>query len=92
QAPLAIVGFVLGLAAWWLSGEWLWGLGALAMIAPWPWTLLAIMPLNHTLESLDPVRGGEQVRGLLDEWGRLHAVRTALGFAATLIYLWASLS
>ena len=40
QASLAIVGFLLGLAAWWQSGHWLWLAGALAMIAPWPWTLL----------------------------------------------------
>ena len=91
QAPLAIVGFVLGLAAWWASGKWLWGLGALAMIAPWPWTLLAIMPTNHTLESLDGLRDGAESRRLLEKWSRLHAVRTGLGFTATLIYLWASL-
>jgi hypothetical protein len=90
QASLAILGFLLGLVAWWVSGDGLWLVGAIAMIAPWPWTLLAIMPTNHTLESLDPVRDGEQSRRLLEKWIRLHAVRTALGFAATLIYLIAS--
>src|SRR5688572_32267807 len=29
QAPLAIVGFLLGLAAWWQTGRWLWLIGAL---------------------------------------------------------------
>ena len=90
QASLAILGFLLGLVAWWRTGRSLWLLGALAMIAPWPWTLLAIMPINHELESLDPAREGPRSRRLLEKWGRLHGVRTALGCAATLIYLVAS--
>jgi hypothetical protein len=92
QASLAILGFLLALVSWWTSGNGLWLLGALAIIAPWPWTLLAIMPTNHTLESLDPARDGERSRALLRKWGRLHAVRSAMGVAATLIDLTASLS
>src|SRR4029453_8719430 len=91
QVPLVILGFLLGLAAWWLSGDRLWLLGALAMIAPLPWALFAIMPTNHVLESLDPLGEGAQSRPLLERWGKLHGVRTALGSAATLIYLLASL-
>jgi Domain of unknown function (DUF1772) len=44
QVPLAIVGFLLGLAAWWQAGHVGWILGALLMIANWPVTLFAIMP------------------------------------------------
>ena len=36
-------------------------------------------------------RAGPETRALLERWARLHAVRTALGFAATAILLWASL-
>ena len=32
---------------------------------------------------------GPQSRALIVKWGGLHAVRTALGIAATLAYLWA---
>jgi len=91
QAPLALIGFVLGTIAWWQSGQWLWLAGAIAMIAPWPWTMVIIMPVNHRLEAMDPARDGAMSRPLLERWGQLHAVRSALGCLATLLYLLASL-
>lgn len=90
QASLAIVGFLLGLLAWHQSGQWLWLAGALFMIAPWPWTIFVILPLNNTLMALDPARYGVEARPLLEKWNRLHAVRSALGVAATLLFLAAS--
>ena len=39
QAPLAVVGCLLGLIAWWRTGEPGFLLGAVLMIANWPWTL-----------------------------------------------------
>ena len=39
QSTLAIIGFVLGAAAWWLSGILAFLLGAVLMLANWPWTL-----------------------------------------------------
>jgi hypothetical protein len=91
QAPLAVVGFLLGVLAWWQVGEWLWLLGAVVLIANWPYTLLGIMPTNNALMAIDPVAAGPESRRLIEKWSSLHAVRTALGFAATLIFLWASL-
>jgi hypothetical protein len=77
--------------SWWQSGNWLWLFGAACMVANWPYTLLVIMPTNRKLESSRPEDAGAESRLLLQHWARLHAVRTALGFAATLIFLWASL-
>jgi uncharacterized membrane protein len=91
QAPLAIAGFVLGILAWWQTGVWLWLAGALVLITNWPYTLLGIMPTNNKLMAIDPAAAGPEVRKLTTKWSRLHAVRTALGFAATLMFLWASL-
>jgi len=89
QAPLAIAGFLLGIMAWWRSGDRLWLIGALVLVANWPYTLLCIMPTNKTLMAFDPTAAGPDSRRLIEKWGKLHAVRTALGLAATLIFLWA---
>jgi hypothetical protein len=88
QAPLALLGFVLGIAAWWPTGEWRWLAGAVLLVANWPYTLLGIMPTNRALLDLDPNSG--DAYALVRRWGWLHAGRTALGALATLMFLWAS--
>ena len=86
QAPVAVVSALLGAAAWWTTGDPLWALGAVIMLANWPYTLVAIMPTNHLLEAT--ASGGDRdTRERLTRWGHLHAVRSALSGIATLIYL-----
>jgi hypothetical protein len=89
QASLAAVSAALGLFAAWSTGDWRWTAGAVLILANWPYTLLAIMPTNQKLKALAGGDAGPESRALLAQWGRLHAVRTALGAAATLAYLWA---
>ena len=89
QASLAIVGGVLGLIAWWLTSDWRWVLGAVLLLANWPYTLAAIMPTNHRLEAILPDQAGPDARALIEKWGGLHAVRSALGAASAAVFLWA---
>jgi hypothetical protein len=89
QSTLAIAGFVLGGVAWWQSGALAFLLGAVLMLGNWPWTLLVIMPTNRTLMATDLESASSGTRGLLTKWERLHAVRTGLGAAAILSFLWA---
>jgi hypothetical protein len=91
QASLAVIGFLFGLLAWWQSQDWPWIVGALLLLANWPWTLIAIRPTNAALKAAEPEAAGEDTRALLVRWGRLHAVRTGLGVASVLVFLWASL-
>jgi hypothetical protein len=91
QASLAVVGGVLGLLAWWQAGGVLWVLGALVLLANWPFTLLVIMPTNHRLQAIAPDAAGAESRALIEHWGGLHAVRSALGAGATVLFLVASL-
>jgi Domain of unknown function (DUF1772) len=86
QAPLAAVGFVLGVIAWWQTRDWFWLAGAVVLVMNWPYTLLGIMPTNNLLMPLDPADAGPQSRGLIEKWATLHAVRTTLGAAATALF------
>ncbi len=87
QGPLAVIGALLGALAWWQTGSWLFLDGAILILANWPYTLLVIMPVNNQLMATDPARAGGETRALLNRWNTLHAGRTGLGVAATLIFL-----
>ena len=86
QAPLAIVGFVLGAIAWWQSRHGLWIAGALLMLANWPVTYFIIMPTNNRLMAIDPANASADARKLIERWGSLHAIRTVLSFAAVIAF------
>jgi Domain of unknown function (DUF1772) len=87
QAPLAVLGCVLGLTAWRTTGRVGFVIGALLMIANLPWTLLAVMPTNRILMQMEPGAAGPKSRLLIIKWNALHAVRTVLGILATLTFL-----
>jgi hypothetical protein len=90
QASLAVLGGVAGFVAWAMTGDWRWAVGAVLLLANWPYTLVVIMPTNRVLMAMPPDRPGADCRPLIEHWGRLHAVRSALGAAAMLCFLWAA--
>jgi hypothetical protein len=89
QAYLALAGGILAIIAFFAVRDWRWLLGGVVLLANWPYTLLAIMPMNKTLMGTRLDAAGPDERRLIEKWGGLHAVRSALGAAATLIFLWA---
>jgi Anthrone oxygenase len=89
QASLAIVGGVLGLVAYFGSLDWRWLLGAVVLLANWPYTIFVIMPTNRHLMNTPAEAATAETRRMLERWGVLHAGRSALGLVATLIFLWA---
>ena len=86
QAPLAVLGCLFGLLAWYDSGQNGFLLGATLMIANWPWTLLAIRPTNNKLMAMEPSDQNSEARALIGKWGKLHAARSLFGVAATLVF------
>jgi hypothetical protein len=91
QASLAAIGCILGLLEWLVTGNWLWLAGAVAIGANWPYTLWAIMPTNNALNAVPIERAGPETRDLIEKWGKLHGVRSALGALSVGLFLWASI-
>jgi hypothetical protein len=89
QASLALASALFGLLAFWWTRDWRWLLGALLIFANWPYTLLVILPVNKRLQATPVVAANQETRNMIETWGMLHAGRSALGLAATLVYLWA---
>lgn len=90
QASLAIVAGVTAAGRWVQTRHPLWLWGAIAIFAVVPVTLLVIFPTNKKL--LEPGRdlASSDTRALLEVWGRLHAIRSALGLIASVLLTWAA--
>jgi hypothetical protein len=87
QASLAAVGSLCAIAAW-LTGLTLgWLVGGILLGAVIPFTFIAILPTNQKL--LDPTldKNSQLAWQLLTRWGKLHAVRSLLSFAAFVVFL-----
>ena len=49
------------------------------------------MPTNDRLMATPEAEANAETRRLVERWGRLHAGRSGLGTASTLVLLWAAL-
>ena len=87
QAPLAALGCLAGVAVWLMGGHTLWLIGAILLGCVIPFTFVVIMPTNRQLLAPGRNLSSPETRVLLEQWGRLHAVRSLLSLAASLVYL-----
>jgi hypothetical protein len=87
QAPLAIISLICGTSVYLLGGSIHWLVGAAMVGSVVPYTFAIMMPINKRLLAAGD-SPGQDVRTLLARWARLHAVRTALSAAGTVVYLW----
>lgn len=90
QAGLALISGVFGVLAFLFTYEWRWLIGAALILANWPYTQFIIMPTNRELQATAPETADQKTRGLIEQWGRLHVVRSMLGFLAAAVYVWAA--
>ena len=85
QVILAVLATAGAITAWADGGSASWLLAALLIFAVIPFTFFAIMPTNKIL--LDPGldRSSETAGVQLRRWGRLHAVRSGLSLASSIL-------
>jgi uncharacterized membrane protein len=89
QASLAVIASLAGAACWVETGRRIWLVGALCIFLVVPYTLVVIRPTNDRLLDPGRDRGSPETQALLETWGRLHAVRSALSLGAALLFAWA---
>lgn len=87
QASLAVFGAAAAIFCWQGGGGSGWLLAGVTLAAIVAFTLLVVFPTNRRLqdESLD--EDSIEALALLEQWGRLHAVRTIASLVAFAIEL-----
>jgi hypothetical protein len=73
QASLAIVGGFFGLLAYLTALDWRWLLGAIVLLANWPYTLFVIAPTNNRLMKTPPDAATNETRHMLEGGERFMA-------------------
>ena len=87
QGTLGAIGFLSAAAAWLMGSSFWWLIGGIVLLAVIPFTLIAIFPTNKQLLDSSLDKNSELASKLLLRWGRLHAVRSALGLISFLIFV-----
>ncbi len=90
QVFLAATATLAGLVRGGLGGGMIWFVASGLIFAVIPFTLIAILPTNSRLLDPSRDRSSSETRALLEKWGRLHAVRSAVSLVAAVLFIWAA--
>ena len=88
-AALALISAVFGFIAYRELDDVRWILGALVVLATWPYAYVAIVPLNNRILALIDGEDVRDAREVIKLWGRLEIGQAAIGLAAVGAYIWA---
>jgi hypothetical protein len=86
QGGLAILAGLSAIWIWFRSRNPLWLIGAILILANWPYTLLMLNPINHSLLTMASSASAETSRALVEQWGWLHATRSMLGLVTAILF------
>jgi hypothetical protein len=87
-ATLALIAAALGLGAYFQTQDVRWLIGAIVVIASWPYTFFAMVPMNNRILTISASEPGA-ARELVRVWGLLEFGETAIGVVACAVFLWA---
>lgn len=89
-AGLAAAAALFGFIAYRELNDIRWLFGALVILASWPYTYWAIVPLNNRILAYIGADAAHDARKLIDLWGQLEIGQTAIGTLAIAIFVWAA--
>ena len=87
-ASLALIAAALALTAYFQTQDVRWLIGAIIVIASWPYTFFAMVPMNNRILNISAGESGA-ARELVRTWGLLEYGQTAIGLVACGVFLWA---
>ena len=87
-ASLALIAAALALTAYFQTQDVRWLIGAIIVIAIWPYTFFAMVPMNNRILNISAGESGA-ARELVRTWGQLEYGQTAIGLVACGVFLWA---
>ena len=87
-ASLALIAAALALTAYFQTQDVRWLVGAIIIIASWPYTFFAMVPMNNRILTITAAESGA-ARELVRTWGLLEYGQTAIGLVGCGVFLWA---
>jgi uncharacterized membrane protein len=87
-ASLALIAAALALPAYFQPQDVRWLIGAIIVIASWPYTFFAMVPMNNRILTITAAESGA-ARELVRTWGLLEYGQTAIGLVGCGVFLWA---
>jgi hypothetical protein len=87
-ASLALIAAALALTAYFQTQDVRWLIGAIIIIASWPYTFFAMVPMNNRILTITAAESGA-ARELVRTWGLLEYGQTAIGLVGCGVFLWA---
>lgn len=91
QVTLAVVATLAGFTRGLQGGGAVWFWAAVLIFAVIPFTAVVILPTNNRLLAPGRDKASAETRALLEKWGRLHAVRSGMSLAASVLFIWAAM-
>jgi hypothetical protein len=89
QASLALLCAILAVISYRQANDIRWLIGAIIILASWPYTFFVVVPLNNRLLALSKDKTESNARELIRGWGLLEWGHTLLGLWAAATFLWA---
>ncbi len=85
---LAVLAALAGLVAFAQNSDVRWLIGALIVLASWPYTFFVIVPLNNRLLATSAARPEADAREMITFWGQLEWGLFVLGVVGTAVFAW----